>query len=103
MSRMSKKVQNYTSGKGDCNTTMGIFDEIQEVLNTMFDIRCSMKKKWGYEWYDYARYGRYEKAYDLLITKPACMAKSVALKCVEDLQRLNAIMNELEKEMTNAR
>lgn len=96
MARISNKALNYTSGKGDCNTTMGLFDEIQEVLNTLFDIRCSMKKKWGYEWYEYARYGRYETARDLLITKPACMAKSVAIQCIDDLQRLNAKLNEME-------
>ena len=96
MARISNKALNYASGKGDCNTTMGIFDQIQEVLNTLFDIRCSMKKKWGYEWYDYARYGRYEMALDLLITKPACISKSVAIQCINDLQYLQTKMREME-------
>jgi hypothetical protein len=99
MPRISEKVKNYTSGKGACNTTMGVFDTIQEVLNTMFDIRCSTKKKWGYEWYDLARYGYYEDARRELVSKPACMAKTVALKCISDLEELNAIMNELERGM----
>jgi hypothetical protein len=47
-----------------------------------------MKKKWGYEWYDNARYGYYEEARKELITKPACMAKSVALQCISDLKYL---------------
>jgi hypothetical protein len=98
MPRISEKVKNYTSGKGACNTTMGVFDTIQEVLNTMFDIRCSTKKKWGYEWYDLARYGYYEDARRELVSKPACMAKTVALKCVSDLEALNAQMDKLEKE-----
>ncbi len=97
MPRISAKVKNYTSGKGACNTQMSVFDTIQEVLNTMFDIRCSTKKKWGYEWYDLARYGYYEEARKELIGKPACMAKTVALKCISDLEMLNAKMNELER------
>ena len=96
MARISAKVKNYASAKGACNTQMGIFDAIQETLNTMFDIRCATKKKWGYEWYDLARYGYYEEARRELITKPACMAKTVALKCVSDLEELNAQMNKLE-------
>ena len=98
MARISEKVKNYESAKGVCNTPMSVFDTIQEVLNTMFDIRCSTKKKWGYEWYDLARYGYYEDARRELISKPACMAKTVALKCVNDLEILNARMCELEKE-----
>ena len=98
MARISEKVKNYTSGRGDCNTQMSAFDAIQETLNTMFDIRCSTKKKWGYEWYDLARYGYYEEARKELINKPACMAKTVALKCVNDLEILNARLNELAKE-----
>lgn len=97
MSRLSEKVRNYAPAKGDCNTAMSVFDTIQEVLNTMFDIRCSTKKKWGYEWYDLARYGYYEEARKELISKPACMAKTVALKCVSDLEILNARLNELER------
>ena len=62
----------------------------------MFDIRCSTKKKWGYEWYDLARYGYYDQARAELITKPACMAKSVALQCVSDLEFLRAELNRLE-------
>lgn len=96
MARISEKVKNYESGRGNCNTPMGVFDAIQEVLNTMFDIRCSTKKKWGYEWYDLARYGYYAEARKALISKPACMAKTVALKCVSDLEILNARLNELE-------
>lgn len=97
MARTSKKVAEYTSkGRGDCTTKMSTFDTIQEVLNTMFDIRCSTKKKWGYEWYDYARYGYYNKAREELITKPACMAKSVALQCVADLEFLRAELDRLE-------
>jgi hypothetical protein len=96
MPRISAKVKNYASAKGACNTQMSTFDAIQEVLNTMFDIRCSTKKKWGYEWYDLARYGYYEDARRELIGKPACMAKTVALKCVRDLEMLNAQMKEFE-------
>ena len=97
MSRISEKVKNYTSAKGACNTQMSVFDAIQDTLNTMFDIRCSTKKKWGYEWYDLARYGYYEDARKELVNKPACMAKTVAIKCVNDLEILNARMNELER------
>ena len=96
MPRISEKVKNYEPARGTCNTTMSIFDTIQEVLNTMFDIRCSTKKKWGYKWYDLARYGYYAEARLELIGKPACMAKTVALKCVSDLEMLNAQMKELE-------
>ena len=97
MARTSAKVYNYTpKGRGSCRTTMSTFDTIQEVLNTMFDIRCSTKKKWGYAWYDYARYGYYEKAREELVTKPACMAKSVALQCVADLELLRSELNKLE-------
>lgn len=98
MARISKKVKNYTSGRGACNTTMSIFDTIQEVYNTLFDIRCSNKKKWGTDWYDFARYGLYEEARKELITKPACLSKTVALKCISDLEVLNAQMDKLEKE-----
>ena len=97
MARMSEKVRNYKSARGACNTQMSVFETIQEVLNTMFDIRCSTKKKWGYEWYDLARYGYYAEARKELISKPACMAKTVALKCVSDLEMLNEQMNELER------
>lgn len=98
MARMSSRVTNYTpKGKGACTTVMSAFDAIQETLNTMFDIRCSTKKKWGYEWYDYARYGYYADARRVLVTKPACMAKSVALKCIDDLEILRAELNELER------
>jgi hypothetical protein len=99
MARISSKVKNYTSGKGACNynTQMSVFDTMNEVLNTMFDIRCATKKKWGYEWYDLARYGYYAEARKELISKPACMAKTVALKCVSDLEELQNIMNELER------
>ena len=97
MARISSKVKNYASAKGNFNTQMSVFDTMQEVLNTMFDIRCSTKKKWGYEWYDLARYGYYEEARKELINKPACMAKTVALKCVSDLEELQAIMAELER------
>ena len=99
MARLSEKVKNYTSARGacKCNTQMGVFDAIQETLNTMFDIRCSTKKKWGYEWYDLARYGYYEAARKELINKPACMAKTVALKCVSDLKMLNEQMKKLER------
>lgn len=99
MARISGRVKNYASAKGrsDCNTQIGVFYTIQEVLNTMFDIRCATKKKWGYEWYDLARYGYYEDARKELIGKPACMAKTVALKCVSDLEELQNIMNKLER------
>ena len=40
MARISNKALNYASGKGDCNTTMGIFYQIQEVLNTLS--RCDL-------------------------------------------------------------
>lgn len=98
MARTSARISNYTSkARGACNSTMSIFDTIQEVLNTLFDIRCSTKKKWGYEWYDNARYGYYEEARKELITKPACMAKSVALQCISDLEYLRAELNKLER------
>ena len=97
MARISAKVSNYTSkARGTCNNPMNTFDTIQEVLNTMFDIRCSTKKKWGYEWYDNARYGYYDEARKELITKPACMAKSVALQCIADLEYLRNKLNNLE-------
>lgn len=102
MARISEKVKNYSAGKGACNTQMGVFDAMQEVLNTMFDIRCSTKKKWGYEWYDLARYGYYEDARRELVGKPACMAKTVALQCVTDLEYLQNKMNELEGGIDNA-
>jgi hypothetical protein len=65
----------------------------------MFDIRCSTKKKWGYAWYDLARYGDYEGARKELIHKPACIAKSVALQCIDDLEYLQAQMDKLENEV----
>lgn len=98
MPRTSNKVKDYTTkSRGACTNTMSTFDTIQEVLNTLFDIRCSTKKKWGYEWYDNARYGYYEKAREELITKPACMAKSVALQCIADLEYLRNALNKLER------
>jgi hypothetical protein len=101
MSRVSDKVKDYQSARGTFSTQMSIFDTIQEVLNTMFDIRCSTKKKWGYEWYDLARYGCYEEARKALITKPACLSKTVALKCINDLEMLNAQLNALERGENN--
>ena len=98
MARTSAKIAQYTSkSRGACTDTMSVFDTIQEVLNTMFDVRCSTKKKWGYEWYDNARYGYYDKARQDLITKPACMAKSVALQCIADLEYLRDVLNTLER------
>ena len=98
MARTSVKVAQYTSkSRGACADKMGTFDTIQEVLNTMFDIRCSTKKKWGYTWYDNARYGYYDKAREELVTKPACMAKSVALQCIADLEYLRDTLNKLER------
>lgn len=88
MPRISNRVKDYAPARGAKGTPMNIFDATQEVLNTMFDIRCSQKKKWGYEWYDNARYGYYDEARKELITKPACMAKSVALQCISDLEYL---------------
>ena len=102
MARISEKVKNYTAGKGACNTQMSVFDAMQEVLNTMFDIRCSTKKTWGYEWYDLARYGYYDEARRELVSKPACMAKTVALQCVADLEYLQNKMAELERSEANA-
>ena len=97
MSRTSNKITEYTStARGVCTNKMSAFDTIQEVLNTMFDIRCSTKKKWGYTWYDNARYGYYEKAREELVTKPACMAKSVALQCIADLEYLRDVLEKLE-------
>ena len=98
MARVSEKVKNYTfKGRGSCGTQLSTFDAIQEVLNTMFDIRCSTKKKWGYEWYDLARYGYYEDARKELIGKPACLTKTVALKCISDLEALRKTLDEFEK------
>ena len=97
MARMSEKVKNYVpAGKGDCKNESTVFDAIQNTQNTLFDIRCSMKKKWGYEWYEYARYGCYNKAREALILKPACLAKSVALKCIDDLEMLRDEMSKYE-------
>lgn len=96
MARISEKVKNYSVGKGACNTQMSVFDTMQEVLNTMFDIRCSTKKKWGYEWYDLARYGYYADARKALVNKPACMAKTVALQCIADLEYLSEVEKKLE-------
>ena len=99
MPRTSKRIAEYTSkGRGACTNTSNTFDTIQEVLNTLFDIRCSQKKKWGYEWYDNARYGYYDKAREELVTKPACMAKSVALQCISDLEYLRTELARLEAE-----
>lgn len=98
MARTSRKIAEYTpKGRGACTNKMSTFDTIQDVLNTMFDIRCSTKSKWGYEWYDYARYGYYDLAREELITKPACMAKSVALQCISDLEYLRAELDKLER------
>lgn len=98
MARVSEKVKGYTpKGRGDCNSPMSTFETIQEVLNTMFDIRCSTKKKWGYKWYDLARYGYYDEARKELIGKPACMAKTVALKCIDDLEFLRDELNKIER------
>lgn len=97
MGRISNRVANYTLGKGSCKDKQGVFYTIQEVYNTMFDIRCSTKKKWGYLWYDLARYGDYEGARRELINKPACIAKSVAIQCVDDLEYLQALMDQMEK------
>jgi hypothetical protein len=36
-------------------------------------------------------------ALDLLITKPACISKSVAIQCINDLQYLQAKMREMEE------
>ena len=89
MARMSEKVKNYVpAGKGACKNESTLFDAIQDTLNTLFDIRYSMKKKWGYDWYEWARYGYYAKAREVIIPKPACLAKTVALKCIDDLEML---------------
>ncbi len=97
MARISHKVKTYESARGACTTQMNVFDTINDVLNTMFDIRCATKKKWGYEWYDLARYGYYDDARKELISKPACMAKTVALKCISDLEELQSIMAKMEE------
>lgn len=44
MAGISERVKSYSHARGDGGTQMSIFDTIQEVLNTMFDIRCSTKK-----------------------------------------------------------
>ena len=97
MPRISEKVKNYTTGRGAMNTKISVFDAIQEVMNTMFDIRCSTKKKWGYEWYDLARYGYYDDARKELMSKPACMAKTVAMQCVADLEYLREKSEKMER------
>lgn len=97
MARISEKVKNYSSGRGAGNTPMSVFDAIQETMNTMFDIRCATKKKWGYEWYDLARYGYYDDARKELVNKPACMAKTVALQCVSDLEYLREKSTQIER------
>ena len=98
MARTSNKIAQYTSkARGTCPSQMSAFDTIQEILNTMFDIRCATKKTWGYEWYDLARYGYYEDARRELITKPACMAKTVALKCVADLEYWRDELGRIER------
>ena len=98
MARMSSKVKEYQSkGRGDCTNKMSTFDTIQEILDTLLDIRCSTKKQWGYEWYDDARYGHYAEARKKLVGKPDCMAKSVALKCISDLEYFRSELNRLER------
>lgn len=96
MSRTSERIRNYAPAKGEHRTQMSAFDAIQDCLNTLFDVRCSNKKKWGTDWYDFATHGCYDKAREELITKPACLSKSVALKCIDDLQRLQAELDRLE-------
>ena len=97
MARTSKRVSNYTPHqKGSCITAMDAFYKVEECLNTLFDIRCETKKKWGCEWYDLARYGYYAEARKQLISKPACMSKTVALKCIKDLEVLRNELKTLE-------
>ena len=93
MGRMSNRVKNYTSGKGKCEgmTPMDAYDQQQNCYNTLFDIRCEKKKAWGYAWYDYARYGYFDEARKELIGKPACLAKTVALDCIDELEWLKSL------------
>ena len=98
MARTSKRVANYTPHQKDsCTTAMEAFYKVEECLNTLFDIRCETKKKWGYTWYDLARYGYYAEARKELISKPACTSKTVALKCIEDLETLHNELARLER------
>jgi hypothetical protein len=88
MSGISNKVKDYTDGRAACINPISTFDRIREVMNTLFDIKCSQKRKWGYEWYDDVRYGYYDKARREIIKKKPCLAKSVALKCIDELEYL---------------
>ena len=98
MARMSKKVKNYVPvGKGVCKTEMSLFDAIQYNLNTLFDIKYAMKKAWGDEWYELARYGCYDSACKMLMTKTDCMAKTVAMRAIRDLEVLRNEMADYEK------
>ena len=98
MGRLSSKVTNYTRSKG-ATTLMDAFDQQENCYNTLFDIRCEKKKSWGTTWYDRARYGYYDLAREELITKPACLAKTVELQAIDDLEWLKATMSEMEKEV----
>jgi hypothetical protein len=97
MARISEKVKNYASAKGACNTPMNLFDAIQNVLDTLFDIRFAMKKKWGYEWYEYVHDGFYDSARETVLAQAPCFTKTVALKCIDDLEALRAEMNAMEE------
>lgn len=99
MGRLSNRVANYTGkGKG-CSTAMEAFYQQENCYNTLFDLRCEKKKSWGTDWYDYARYGHYAEARKILINRPACLAKTVALQCIEDLEWLKEEMVHLEKKV----
>lgn len=98
MARISESVKNYTTvGKGAYKSEESLFDAIEYILNTLFDIRFSMKKKWGYEWYEDVRYGFYEAARQTLIKQAPCFTKTVALKCIDDLEALRLEMDRLQK------
>lgn len=97
MARISEKVRNYSRAKGTCNTERAVYEAIQRTLDTMFDIRCSTQRKWGYDWYESAYYGCYDEARKELLSKPCCIAQTVALQCIDDLESLYEQMKELER------
>lgn len=99
MARISESVKNYTTaGKGVCKNINSIEDEIEHILDTLSSIRYSMKKKWGYGWYEDARYGFYESARSVVIAQKPCFSKTVALQGIDDLEKLRGILDAMREE-----
>ena len=98
MARISESVKNYTTvGKGAYKSEESLFDAIEYILNTLFDIRFSMKKKWGYGWYEDARYGCYNSARSVVNAQKPCFSKKVALQGIDDLEKLRAEMSKIKQ------